>query len=151
MAKTTNFSLQPDYRGMVWDLLLYIPTVGALLYIGVSLWYSADRNWSYVLLFMSCFFFFAGANRILGSRLMLLPTSPVGITAEKDQVVIKQRNGETLALVKEVRFFADYAGKSFGLTGLDYHGRKHQLVIHRGQFSAIKEFDELKSLLAVYK
>ncbi len=151
MARTAVYSLQRDTRGMVWDLLLYVPTVGALLYIGASLWYSANHSWAYVLLFMACFFLFAGANRILGTRLVMLPSSPVRIEVGKTEITVGLRNGRAVDLVKEVRYFSDYAGKSFGLTGLDNEGRKHQFIIHRGQLASPAEFKDLQSRLSIFR
>lgn len=136
---------------MVWDLLLYVPTVGALCYIGASLWFSAHHGWAYVLLFMACFFLLAGANRIFGSRLIMLPSSPERIEVGKDRVSIGLHGGRTVDLIKEVRYFSDYAGKSFGLTGLDNEGRRRQFIIHRGQLASPAEFKDLQSRLSVFR
>jgi hypothetical protein len=52
--------------------------------------------------------------------------------------------------MKDIRFFADQAGKSFGLTGLDAMGSKRQYVFHRKQFTeedfmaVIKALDKYK-------
>jgi len=151
MVESTNFELTQDRRGMIWDLLLYVPTVVALALYGAYLWFSPDRTWAYVLFFMASFFFITGANRILVSRLMLMPRAPVGLAVGRDSVSLKMRNGETCALVKDVRFFSDYAGKSFGLSGLDGGGQKRQFVFHRGQFPNDSIFQELLSRLRVYK
>ncbi len=146
-----RYVLHRDMRGMVWDLLLYVPTVGALLYIGASLWYSANHSWAYVLIFMACFFVLAGGNRILGTRLIMLPSSPETISVEKDQVTIGLHGGREVHLVKEIRYFSDYAGKSFGLTGLDQEGRKHQFIVHRGQLASPGEFRDLQARLSIYR
>lgn len=151
MANTASYRLQRDTRGLVWDLLLYVPTVTALVYIGASLWFSANHSWAYVLFFMACFFVFAGGNRILGSRLMMLPSSPERIDVDKDQVRIGLHNGREVVLVKALRYFSDYAGKSFGLTGLDHEGHKHQFIVHRGQFTDPAEYKDIQSRLAVYR
>jgi len=151
MAESSSFDLVQDKRGMVWDLLLYIPTVIALTLIGAKLWFSADRAWSYLLFFMACFFFITGANRVLVSRLMLVPRAPVGLAVGRDSVALKMRNGETCALVKDVRFFSDYAGKSFGLSGLEGGGQRRQFVFHRGQFPDDSVYQDLLSRLRVYK
>ena len=135
---------------MVWDLLLYVPTVLALASIGLKLYYS-ESNFSYLLIFLATFFFLVGANRILGGRLMVLPQSPVAMDVNKKSVRLQLRNGGTVELVKDLRFFSDYAGKSFGLAGLDLSGRRRQYVFHRAQFGADSRFNDLKSLLSVYR
>ena len=66
---------------MMWDLLLYVPTVLALFAIGLKLWFGPTQTWAYVLFFMASFFLFAGANRVLSGRLMLLPSAPCAIRA----------------------------------------------------------------------
>ena len=151
MSGSAIYTLQRDKQGMVWDLLLYVPTVGALFYIGASLWFSANHTWAYVLFFMACFFLLAGANRILGSRLIMLPSSPERVEVGKDRITLALHNGQTVDLVKEVRYFSDYAGKSFGLTGLDNEGRKRQFIIHRGQLASPSEFKDLQSRLAIFR
>jgi len=136
---------------MAWDLLLYVPTVLALGSFGLKLWYGGQQSWGYLLFFMACFFFIAGANRILGGRLMVLPNAPVSMDVSKKRVLLQLRNGNKIELVKDLRFFSDYAGKSFGLTGLDLSGRKRQYVFHRGQFGGETGFNDLKSILSVYR
>lgn len=136
---------------MVWDLLLYVPTVGVLFMIGLRLWFGPEQNWAYLLFFMACFFLFAGANRILSSRMMLLPTSPRVLEVGKDSISLELKGGERVELVKEVRFFPDYAGKSFGLSGMDLSGKRRQFVFHRGQFPDDAAYRELRSALNVYK
>ena len=150
MADSVNYQLVQDKRGMVWDLLLYVPTVIALFSIGAQLWYSADQTWAYPLMFMGTFFFLIGSNRILGSRLMLLPGSVKALTVDKQQITLQLNKGR-LDLVKDVRYFPDYAGKTFGLTGMDGVGRKKQWVLHRGQFETLAEFNDIRTRLAVYK
>jgi len=151
MATDKTYSLMQDRRGMVWDLVLYVPTVIALLSIGGKLWFSANQNWSYMLFFMGSFFFITGANRVLGGRLMLLPNAPIGFEIGRQRVGIRLKSGQLVELVKNVRYFADYAGKSFGLTGMDLNGKKRQYVVHKGQFSSEQAFNDMRSLLAVYK
>ena len=136
---------------MTWDLLLYVPTVIALLSIGAKLWYGPDQTWAYLLFFMASFFFFTGANRILGGRMMLLPGAPTAIEVGKQQVSLMLKSGQQVDLVKNVRYFADYAGKSFGLAGMDVNGRKRQFVLHRGQFASVSTYNDLRRLLNVYK
>ncbi len=151
MAKEASYSLIQDQKGMMWDALLYIPTVIALFSIGMKLWFSPNQTWAYILFFMATFFLLIGANRILSSRLMLLPSSPVGLEVTRQQVTVVLRNGERVALVKDVRYYPDYAGKSFGLSGMDVSGKKRQFVFHRGQFADPAQFEDLRSLLSVYK
>jgi hypothetical protein len=136
---------------MLWDLLLYVPTVIALFGIGLRLWFSPSPSWAYLLLFLGFFFFFAGANRILSGRLMLLPSSPLSLTIDREQMTVALRGGEQVALVKEVRFYPDYAGKSFGLAGMDLSGKRRQFVFYRGQFSDPAAYQELRAALAAYK
>jgi len=63
MAKRKEFPVHPDKRGVWWDLLLYVPTVIALMLIGLKLWYSGKEGWGYLLEFLATFFAFVGANR----------------------------------------------------------------------------------------
>lgn len=151
MADGRNFELRQDKKGVIWDALLYVPTVGALGTIALSMWYSGSEAWAYLLSFLACFFAIVGFNRIAGGRLMLLPASPTQLEILKKGVTLKQRNGERVDLVKEVRFFADYANKSFGLTGLDLNGKKRQYVFYRGQFADEAAFKDARSLLNVYR
>jgi hypothetical protein len=144
------FSLVRDRRGVVWDGLLYIPTVGALLLIALKLWYGPNHMWSYLLVFLGSFFFIVGLNRVL-SRMMLLPSSPVAIEIDKQGVYLNLRDEQRVTLVKDVRFYPDFSGKSFGLSGVDLGGKRHQYVFHKGQYSSVAEFDEIKSLLNVYR
>ncbi len=137
---------------MWWDLLLYIPTVVFLFATGLKLWFSSSyQNWSYLLFFMAFFFLFAGASRVLSGRLMLFGSSPVAISCDREQISLELRNGNRVDLVKDVRFFSDYAGKSFGLTGMDLSGRRRQFVFHRGQFPDAEAYRNLLDRLAVFK
>ena len=151
MAENETYHLAPDKRGATWDLCLYVPTVLALGSIALKFWFGANQNWAYLLLFLASFFFIAGANRILGSRLMLLPNSPRGLELGKKSAAVMLKNGERIELVKDLRYFPDFAGKSFGLTGMDLSGQKRQFVFHRGQFEREAQFKDIRSLLAVYK
>lgn len=151
MKDSEHYSLVQDRRGMVWDLLLYVPTVLALFAIGLKLWFSPNQTWAYVLFFMSCFFLFAGANRILSGRLMLLPSSPCALSFSREQLTLELKSGERVDLVKNVRFFPDYAGKSFGLSGMDLAGKQRQFVLHRGQFGDQAAYQRLRAALDVFK
>jgi len=151
MAGDKRYDLIQDRRGMTWDLLLYVPTVIALLSIGFKLWFGPNQTWAYMLFFMASFFFITGANRILGGRMMLLPGAPTAIEAGKQQVALVLKSGQRVDLVKNVRYFSDYAGKSFGLAGMDSSGKKRQFVLHRGQFASVSEFNDLRGLLSIYK
>ena len=150
MAATKQYRLIQDRRGVIWDALLYIPTVGALILIALKLWYGPNHIWSYLLVFLGSFFFIVGMNRVL-SRMMLLPSSPTAIEIDKQGVYLKLRNDERITLIKDVRFFPDFSGKSFGLSGLDLAGKRHQYVFHKGQYPSSAEFDEIKSHLNVYR
>lgn len=151
MKNGERFILVQDRRGMIWDLLLYVPTVLALFAIGFKLWYSPNQTWAYVLFFMSSFFLFAGANRILSGRLMLLPKSPCALSFSRDQLTLELKNGERVDLVKNLRFFPDYAGKSFGLSGMDLAGKQRQFVMHRGQFADAAAYQKLRDALGIFK
>lgn len=136
---------------MVWDCLLYVPTVIALFSIGLNLWFSPNQSWAYILFFMASFFLFIGGNRILSGRLMLLPAAPVSLEISKQQLGLELRNGERIDLVKNVRYYPDYAGKSFGISGMDGGGKKRQFVFYRGQFPGDGEYQELQSRLGIYR
>lgn len=72
MVKEASYNLVQDRKGLLWDALLYIPTVIALFSIGMKLWFSPNQTWAYVLFFMATFFFLIGANRMLSSRMILI-------------------------------------------------------------------------------
>lgn len=151
MAAVASYRLSPDRTGLVWDLLLYVPTVLFLFGIGLKLWYSSSQPWAYLLFFLAFFFVFAGSNRILSTRLMVLGSSPVSIECDRDQIVLQLRNGTRVDLVKDVRFFPDYAGKSFGLSGMDLSGQRRQYVLHRGQFADQDAYRRLLDQLTPFK
>lgn len=150
MAAVKQYRLIRDRSGVVWDALLYIPTVAALLLIALKLWYGPNQVWSYALVFLGSFFFIVGLNRIL-SRMLLLPSSPVAIEIDKQGVYLNLRNDQRVNLIKDVRFYPDFSGKSFGLSGVDLAGKRFQYVFHKGQYSTPVQFDEVKSLLNVYR
>ncbi|MBI3772363.1 MAG: hypothetical protein HY272_06660 [Gammaproteobacteria bacterium] len=151
MAENTVYQFAPDKKGAMWDSLLYVPTVLALASIALKLWFGPNQNLAYLLLFLASFFLIAGTNRILSSRLMLLPNAPRGLELGKKSAAVVLKSGERVELVKDLRYFPDYAGKSFGLTGMDLAGRKRQFVFHRGQFESESLFRDIRSLLAAYK
>lgn len=150
MAKS-EYNLAPDRRGAAWDALLYLPVVILLGAYALVLWYQNNQAFAYLLMFLACFMGFIGGNRILSGRLMLLPSAPVALSVSKQHVTVRLRNNDRVSLVKEVRFFSDYAGKSFGLTGLDMSGKKRQYVFHRGQFESPTIYEDAMSSLRVYK
>lgn len=133
MAESEVFTLGKDRQGMIWDVLMYVPTVGGLAGVAFMFWFDGNQNLSYLLFFLACFFLYQGAHRIM-QRLLVLPSSPVEMAVTKQNVRLKSRDGELVELVKDVRYFTDYAGKSFALAGMDMSGRKRQYVFHRGQF-----------------
>ncbi len=135
-----RFDLVQDRRGVLWDLLLYIPTVAALLTIAGKFWFEGDANLAYLFVFLGSFFFIAGANRVLKTRLMLLPSAPVAIEVDKRLASFMLRNGSRLELVKDVRFYPDYSGRSFGLAGMNSTGQRLQFVFHKGQFATEQDF-----------
>jgi hypothetical protein len=150
MTETLQFDLVKDSKGMIWDLLLYIPTVIALASIAISFWYGDDHNMGYLFFFLTCFFFIAGFNRIFKTRLMLLPSAPVCLKASTQGLGLVQRNGAQVNLVKNLRYYPDYSGKSFGISGLDGAGKQLQFVFHRGQFASVDQFDSAQALLKRY-
>jgi hypothetical protein len=129
-----RFDLIRDQKGMMWDLLLYIPTVTALLSMAAKFYFGDDINLSYLLLFLGSFFFIAGASRILKTRLMILPSAPVAIEIDKQKVGFTLRNGKRVDIVKDLRYYPAYADRSFGLAGMDISGQRMQFVFHKGQF-----------------
>jgi hypothetical protein len=145
MKETMNFDLVPDRKGMVWDLLLYIPTVVALASIAVSFWYDDDHNMGYLFFFLTCFFFIAGFNRVFKTRLMLLPSAPISLKVTDENLGLVQRNGTQINLVKNLRYFPDYSGKTFGISGLDGAGKQQQFVFHKGQFPTPEKFDSIQT------
>lgn len=149
MAKSEVYQLNQDRKGITLDILLYVPTVSGLG-IGASVfWYGQNHSLAYLLFFLACFFFYQGLHRIFG-RLMLLPRSPVMLDISRQRVLMKLRNGETIELVKDVRYFSDHAGKSFGLTGMDMTGVKRQYVFHKGQFASDDDYKNVGGALKVF-
>ena len=134
MSARQIFELRPDRKGATWDLLLYVPTVALLASMAAALWFSQSQSLAYLMAFLASFFLIVGANRVLKTRLMLLPAAPVGIVVDGDCISIRQRDGATTDLVKNPRVYADLAGRSFGLAGLNREGQRLQFVFHRGQF-----------------
>lgn len=148
---SARYELQQDRAGLLWDLLLYVPTVGVLSLLAVKFWYGANQGAAYILFFMASFFFIAGANRILKTRLMLLPSAPVALEVDSGQVRLVLRSGAHIGLVQDVRFYVDTQGKSFGLSGKDTLGCPHQHVLHRGQFTDAQVYKEVMIQLQAYK
>jgi len=143
----TRFNLSQDRKGMMWDLLLYIPTVVALSSMAAQFWYGDDANLAYLLVFMASFFCIAGANRVLKTRLMILPSAPVAIEIDKGLTRLVLRNGKRVELVKELKFYSDYAGRTFGLTGLDHSAKRLQFVFHKGQFPSAQDYQTVQDRL----
>ncbi len=130
-----QFALLADRRGALWDLLLYVPTVVALASIAAKLWYGGEQVSAYGLAFLASFFFLVGANRILKTRLMLLPSAPVRLAIGPGAVTVVARDGNAVDLVKNQKVYADLAGRSFGISGLDGRGQRLLFVFHRAQFA----------------
>jgi len=151
MASQSDFSLVEDRRGMIWDLVLYVPTTVVLVLMALKYWYSGDENLTYLLMFLTTFIVLIAFNRIFKTRLMILPASPVSFSVSGKGVEVKLKSGSIVELVKDVRFFTDMAGKSFGLTGVDLEGAKKQFVFHKGQFESIQQFDDSKARLRAFK
>jgi hypothetical protein len=150
-AGTIQIELIRDRKGTIWDLLLYIPTVVALASISASFWYGNNHNMGYLFFFLTCFFFIAGFNRIFKTRLMLLPSAPVSISVGEQSFGLLQKSGVRVDLVKNLRYYPDYAGKSFGVSGLDGSGKQLQFVFHRGQFATAQQFATVQDKLKRHK
>lgn len=149
MAASEHFKLGQDRKGITWDALMYVPTVSGLGGGAAIFWHGESQGLAYLLFFLACFFFYQGLHRILG-RLMLLPNSPVAIDVSKQRVQLGLKSGESIDLVKNVRYFSDHAGKSFGLTGMDLSGAKRQYVFHKGQFEDDAAFQQVGSALKIF-
>ena len=102
-------SLRADKAGIVWDLILYVPTVGFLLLIGLRYWYVGDEQLlGQALVFLGFFFFMVGGGRVL-RRLLWMPSVPVAMDISKERVALKLKNEEQRLLMRDIRFFADHA------------------------------------------
>lgn len=139
--KNTRYNLHQDRTGMYWDLLLYVPTVGALSTVALFSWYNKNPSLAYLMVFLASFFLIAGANRILKTRLMILGSAPVSLEIRNNEVTITLKNHKTIDLLKEVKLYSDLSGKTFGLSGLNAQGMKEQFIFHRGQFALNQEFE----------
>lgn len=147
MLETARFDLVRDHKGMTWDLLLYVPTVAVLASLAASFWYGDDHNLAYLLYFLTCFFFIVGFNRIFKTRLMLLPSAPVCLEVSVQSVGLVQRNGVRIDLVKKLRYYSDFAGRSFGISGLNGAGKQLQFVFHKGQFATVGQYNSAQEIL----
>lgn len=143
-----TFDLKQDRRGMFWDLLLYVPTVSALAGFAGSSWYAHNEDLAYLLSFMACFFFLAGSNRILKTRLMWLPSAPVRIEADEQAPYVRltQKNGLQREILKNIKVHKEVSGRSLGLTGLGADGKQLQFIFHKGQFSLENDYLTLQEL-----
>lgn len=146
-----EYTLRPDMRGVFWDAVLYVPTVSFLAFYGLTFWYSQKYMvWAYGLWFLACFFLIAGLTRIL-RRLLLLSGAPVRIHVDKKRrVTVHLKGGEDVELTQDVRYFKDYAGRSFGLSGSDAAGKQWQFIFHRGQFEDEGIYTKLNGVLEVF-
>ncbi|MDH4273668.1 MAG: hypothetical protein OEW08_01375 [Gammaproteobacteria bacterium] len=148
--RAINQALVADRKGVWWDIALYLPTVSVLALIGAKLWYTpGSQSWTYVLVFLASFFGIAGVNRVLG-RMLILPKAPVALDIDKQRVRITLRGGGVVELVKDLRYFPDYAGRSFGLVGMDLTGRRQQFVFHKGQFPDLTAYRHVNDALRHY-
>ncbi len=147
MAEIKQFDLAADRKGVVWDLLLYIPTVIALGSIATGFWYGDNQNMGYLFYFLTCIFIFVGVNRVFKIRLLLFPTAPVSFLVVDQGIVLEQKNGQQVNLIKNIKYYSDYSGKSFGISGLDGSGKQLQFVFHKGQFKLGETFDSAQMIL----
>lgn len=143
MSAATRYTLCRDYRGVFWDALLYVPTVTALSVFALGSWYDNKAPMAYLLGFLSCFFLIAGANRILTTRLMWLPSAPVAIEIRANAADLVLKSGEIIKLRRDLKLYRDRSGRSFGLTGGTEEGTKRQFIFHRGQFSRDTDFQSV--------
>jgi hypothetical protein len=147
MSEKKQYNLVADQKGVIWDLLLYVPTVIALASIATSFWFGDNQSMGYLFYFLTCFFFIAGVNRILKTRLMLLPSAPVSFEVDEQRIGLGQKNGAQVNLIKNIRYYSDYAGKSFGISGVDGSGKQMQFVFLKGQFATLADFDSAQLVL----
>ena len=147
MSSGTRYTLCRDYYGMLWDALLYVPTVSALGVFAVSSFYGDKVPVAYLLGFLACFFLIAGANRILTTRLMWLPTAPVAIETGPNAADLILKSGEVIRLRRDLKLFRERSGRTFGLTGLNEQGKRCQFVFHRGQFRQDSDFQAVMNSL----
>lgn len=150
-VKSLHLNFVPDRKGMVWDLLLYIPVIVFLMITALKLWYGGNQTLGGLLSFLAFLFFFMGFDRILKTRLFILPRAAKGIELHKNSVAMLLRNGERVNLVKNLRYFPDYMGNSFGLTGMDAAGRQQKFVLHKGLFANIADYQRLVGDLSKFK
>jgi hypothetical protein len=143
MTIQSRYALRRDYRGTLWDALLYIPTVSALSIFAASNWYANNASLTYLLGFLACFFLIVGANRILTTRLMWLPSAPVAIETRPNAANLILKSGEVIKLQQELRLYRERSGRSFGLTGVCAQGKRRQFIFHRGQFSSESDFQSV--------
>jgi len=147
MGEVKQFNLVADRKGVVWDMLLYIPTVIALASIATSFWFGDNQSMGYLFYFLTCFFIIAGVNRVFKTRLMLFPSAPILFAVNEDTIVLGLKNGAQINLIKNVKYYSDYSGKSYGISGLDGAGKQLQFVFHKGQFALEAEYDAAQQLL----
>ena len=103
MSIGTRYTLCRDYHGVFWDALLYVPTVSALSVFAISSWYDNKVPIAYLLGFLACFFLIAGANRILTTRLMWLPSAPVAIETGANGADLIPKIGEIIKLQRDLK------------------------------------------------
>lgn len=151
MSASLSSHLLQDRKGMAWDLVLYVPTVFFLAMLSIKFWYANNTALAYLLVFLSSFFALVGGNRILKTRLMLLPSAPTTLEVDINQVGLVLRSGEKISLVKDLRFYPDFSGKSFGLSGIDLAGRRQQFVFHKAQFASQQIFSDFVETLKKYR
>jgi hypothetical protein len=147
MSPGTRYSLCRDTNGVLWDALLYVPTVSALGVFAVSSWYDDKAPVAYLLGFLACFFLIAGANRILTTRLMWLPAAPVAIEVGANTVDLVLKSGAIIGLRQDVKLYRERSARTFGLTGLNEQGKRCQFVFHRGQFGNDSDFQAVMNSL----
>jgi len=147
MAKSEEYRLVKDKRGVVWDALLYVPTLFGLFLGSAIFWHQANQGLAYIFLFAGCFISFIASNRILG-RLIMLPGNPTMLDVSKRVVTLWLKNGQKIELIKNLRFYSE--SKAIALTGMDSGGARRQYVFHKGQFEDEAQFKKASAALRIF-
>jgi hypothetical protein len=135
MSNGTRYTLRRDYHGMFWDALLYVPTVTALAIFAISSFYDDKVAVAYLLGFLACFFLFAGANRILTTRLMWLPSAPVAIEIRPSAADLILKSGEDHPAPAGLEALPRSIGPIIRPDRRQRCKARKQFIFHRGQFA----------------
>jgi len=147
MAKSEEYRLVKDTRGVKWDIMLYFPMVVGLGLGAAIFWHQANQGLTYLLFFLACFFFYQGLHRVLG-RLIMLPGNPTVVDVSKRAVTLSLKNGQKIELIKNLRFYSE--AKTIALTGMDSGGARRQYIFHKGQFEDESQFKKASAALRIF-